>query len=390
MKFVSGHLLTGVALAGLSAWGCGADGGDPVEPGAGPGADGPTEIVTDMNTGEMVVANPGVQGQADEAGFVPVTDQEIAEGMESRDPAMMDCGGESYGAEPKQLEMYVLFDDSASWDDNDWDTVKGAVKGFVSDQQSAGIGVALSFFGSQCDKDVFLTPQIGMDTLPNHQAALADLLDSKRTNGETVTQAALAGGIEFARDRINSGFNSRILMLLVTDGEPDTSDCRGTDMGNDIADVAAVAQEGYSGEVSVPTYVLAVAGGETLTAELNTIAVAGGTDQAINADPAELSQVFNEIRNTELAALPCEYALPAAYDSVGDPNLVNLTFAGTPLGRVNSEAECPAEGGWYYDNPAAPTRIVACGTTCENFKVAAEDSVVDIALGCQTVIHQPK
>jgi len=163
------------------------------------------------------------------------------------------------------------------------------------------------------------------------------------------------------------------------------------EMQNDIEAVAMTAAAGFDGAVSIPTYVLAVAGGEELTERLHSIAIAGGTEQAINADPTALTQLFGEIRNQELAGLPCEYNLPAEYATSNDPNLVNLTFGGNTLARVSGDAECAAAagGGWYYDNPTDPTRIIVCSTTCDTFKVAAADQTVDIALGCPTEQFRP-
>jgi hypothetical protein len=248
--------------------------------------------------------------------------------------------------------------------------------------------MALSFFGSVCDSGLFLTPQVDMGMLPANRDQLTAAIDGHDMSGETVTQAALAGGIQFARARLDAGANSRIVMLLVTDGEPDTRDCRSVpEMDNDIPAVAMTAATGLTGGPEVPTYVLAVAGGDALKVGLDSIAVAGGTTEAINADPASLAAVFNQIRTQELATLPCEYSLPAAYVKNPDPGKVNLTFGDAPLGRVEDEAACAAstEGGWYYDDPANPTRIIACGTTCESFKVAAQGTTVDIALGCPTI-----
>jgi hypothetical protein len=308
------------------------------------------------------------------------------------------CGGTSYSADGKTLELYVLFDDSGSWDDpgtvpGAWETVKGAVKGFVSDPASAGIGVALSFFGGVCSSDLFLAPQVGMNVLPTHVGELSAAIDAHGMDGETVTQAALAGGIQFARERLATGVNSRIVMLLVTDGKPDTSDCEGVpNMANDIAAVAKTAASGRTGGVEIPTYVLAVAGGQALTSQLDSIAVAGGTQAAITADAATVAAVFNDIRTKELTSLPCEYSLPGEYDKVRNPGLVNLTFGGAVLGRVADEAGCAAalQGAWHYDNPTAPTRIIACSKTCESFKAAPPGSKVDVSLGCPTVQAQVK
>jgi hypothetical protein len=331
-------------------------------------------------------ARPGASEQ-DVGNFVPVSDEDANNAGTPAAQMVGECGATSYTAEPKTLEMYVLFDDSGSWSNENWTVVKDAVKGFVTDDASDGIGVALSFFGSVCSPDAFITPQVGMNVLPANRAELQQALDAKDKNGETVTQPALQGGIDFARDRLASGVNSRIVMLLVTDGRPDESDCNGVpEMPNDIPAVAMTAAEGFDNPVSIPTYVLAVAGGDDLTERLHSIAIAGGTNQAINADPATLTELFSDIRNQELAELPCEYDMPAAYAATHDPDLVNVTFSANTLTRVADENECQAAtaGGWYYDNPTDPTRIIVCSTTCDSFKAATANQTVDIALGCPT------
>ena len=46
---------------------------------------------------------------------------------------------------------------------------------------------------------------------------------------------------------------------------------------------------------------------------------------------------------------------------------------------------CTAAGGWYYDNPASPTKIILCPATCDEVKTFNEASI-EIVLGCATVV----
>lgn len=95
------------------------------------------------------------------------------------------------------------------------------------------------------------------------------------------------------------------------------------------------------------------------------------------------------IGGTQLA---CEFDIPEPPNGESfDPDKVNVDFndglGGTlPIPRVDSAAECAGVlDGWYYDNPAAPTRIVMCPQTCEKAQVAKNGSI-NIAFGCETIV----
>jgi uncharacterized protein YegL len=96
-----------------------------------------------------------------------------------------------------------------------------------------------------------------------------------------------------------------VLVLLVTDGEPDAC---GIDL---LGDTAAAASAGLAANPSVATYVLGV--GTSLDA-LNQIASAGGTRQAYIVDgtqniSAQIVEALNKIRG--MTSLPCEFACPS-------------------------------------------------------------------------------
>ncbi|MGH1344619.1 MAG: vWA domain-containing protein [Nannocystales bacterium] len=95
------------------------------------------------------------------------------------------------------------------------------------------------------------------------------------------------------------------------------------------------------------------------------------------------------IGGTQLA---CEFEIPEPPNGESfDPDKVNVEFNDglggiLPIPRVDSAAECAAVlDGWYYDNPAAPTRIVMCPQTCEEAQVAKNGSI-SIAFGCETIV----
>lgn len=304
-----------------------------------------------------------------------------AEAIPGGDPN--DCGGDVYMAEGKTLEMYVLFDNSASWIFNNWPAAQMAFNSFINDPASAGIGVALKWYGESCDPATYATPDVPFGLLPMNGGAIASAVSAMAPTANTTTEPALVGGLQWANARYAMGVNARIVLLLITDGDPDPGDCEGSSYVNDIAAVSNVAKMGFEGNPSIPTYVLGVG---DLPA-LNQVAAAGGTMMAISGAAGTLAATMNMIREKELAALPCEYDLPDMYPKFNDPDLVNLTFNANPVPRVQDAAGCagaPDIGAWHYDNPTAPTRIVACDSTCGTFK--SMGGAVNITLGCKTVV----
>lgn len=292
------------------------------------------------------------------------------------------CGGDTYMAEGKTLQMYTLFDDSGSWIFNNWPAAQMAFNSFVTDPATAGISLALKWYGETCDPATYATPDVPLTPLPD-MGTLTGAVTARAPTENTTTEPALLGGLQWANMQYAMGLNIRIVMLLITDGDPDPGDCQGSMYMNDIPNVANAAMMGFMGNPSIPTYVLALG---NQVGNLDQIAVAGGTMKAISGAPGILTAELNKIRDMELAALPCEYDLPDMYPKFNDPDLVNLTFNGMDVPRVDDATGCaaaPNMEAWHYDNPTAPTRIIACDSTCGTFKTMGGE--VSIKLGCKTV-----
>ncbi|MCX4247362.1 vWA domain-containing protein [Paraliomyxa miuraensis] len=91
------------------------------------------------------------------------------------------------------------------------------------------------------------------------------------------------------------------------------------------------------------------------------------------------------------ASLACEYDIPPPPDGESfNPDEVNVEFddgAGgiLQIGRVDDPTQCAGvTDGWYYDVPAAPTKIVVCPQTCTKIQGFANASV-SIKFGCATI-----
>ncbi len=102
--------------------------------------------------------------------------------------------------------------------------------------------------------------------------------------------------------------------------------------------------------------------------------------------------VFNTIAHgiVQRAELSCEWDIPSPPAGQSfDKGLVNVRFtpsAGAPaesIPNVASAASCGARGGWYYDDPALPNKVVACPSTCSHIKQSS-DARIDVLFGCRT------
>ncbi len=110
----------------------------------------------------------------------------------------------------------------------------------------------------------------------------------------------------------------------------------------------------------------------------------------------DFTPVFNTL-STEViqnAGLACEWTIPKpANEDIIDPDKVNVDFNDgmggvLPIGKVDSPADCAQViDGWYYDDPAMPTKILVCAQTCAKIQLAPKASMT-IKFGCETIIAQ--
>lgn len=107
----------------------------------------------------------------------------------------------------------------------------------------------------------------------------------------------------------------------------------------------------------------------------------------------DFQPVFDELATQVIAGaeIACEWDVPAPPPGEDfDPAKVNVSFddgmgGGFDIGYVESPADCTnVIDGWYYDNPAAPTKIFACDQTCQKIQ-GVETATIEITLGCETV-----
>jgi hypothetical protein len=369
-----------------------------------------------------VAENPDAPSNGGAIDMFPIDDEPggtagspaVGGGVETCAPPGDDasCGGQTFAGESVPLDIYIVFDQSASMcscldpgagqlcvesgcGTTRLDAVREAIDRFLSDPDSAGIGVGLGLFGQQdigstsCDASSYGAPLVQVGTLPDQAAQLTEALSLLTPVGETPTGPALRGACAYARDYRSTTPQHQVVLLLLTDGRPEApSTCRGgAGPCCPSLDDAVLAAGECRDQVGVRTFVLGVG---PLLDNLEQIAVAGGTDQAYLVEGGDVGAgvrtALNRIRGA--AAIPCELALPEPPPGdVLSLNAVNLTYAAadcalTPFDAVLGAADCAEEDGWYYDDPAAPQRILLCPRSCE--RVSGPGGNLFYSVGCET------
>jgi hypothetical protein len=103
--------------------------------------------------------------------------------------------------------------------------------------------------------------------------------------------------------------------------------------------------------------------------------------------------------SSSLGTMPgaCDWPLPEPPSGQAlDLMAVNVRYTSpsgfaTSLGKVDSAADCATFlDGWYYDDPAKPTKIVACPQSCAGVEAGGAQAKVEALFGCKSVPPVPR
>jgi hypothetical protein len=352
----------------------------------------PDDGLAAADAGEDVAFGGGSSGGPDFGDGAPQ--------MPSPDAA---CASATSKATLQTLDMYVMLDQSGSMSDKaggdtKWQQVTSALQAFVSQPQLAGVGVGIQYFGlgpgglpsggpSSCDAADYRVAEVEIAPLPGVAHAIIASMGAHSPATDTPTMPALQGAIDHATAWQQAHSDHVTVVVFATDGEPQSS------CDDNLADIDGVAAAGASSAQKILTFVIGVG---TSLSNLDGMAQAGGTGQAYLVDTGANAQqqfldALNKIRGQ---ALGCVYAIPLPEAGVAiDPGMVNVRYtpgdgsAPVTLPKVSGAGACPPSGdAWYYDDAAAPTKIVLCDTSCKRISGDAT-ATVDIVTGCATVVR---
>lgn len=298
------------------------------------------------------------------------------------------CATQTKKAEQVPLDMMIGLDTSFSMDfDDKWTNVREALRGFVTTQAYAELGVGLQFFPIrlQCSVADYAVPAVALDLLPKVSQPIQSALDAQRMSGGTPMVPLLQGLSQYLKANARPG--RKAVIVLATDGVPDDT-CLASSNGqlpNTLDNAVATAANAFGGTPSVSTFVVGV--GSELGA-LDAIAAAGGTTKAFVLDTTQDVQksfraALDEIRKQ---SIPCSFDIPET--GPVDATKVNVSYtdaAGTVtnfgyVGKVDGCAKAPTSG-WYFDDEQNPKKVLLCQNTCDVVK-SDDRGRVDVVFGC--------
>jgi hypothetical protein len=346
------------------------------------------------------------------------------------------CGADIQQAMLVPVNMFVMFDRSGSMNDeadettgaSRWDLASAALTMFFQDATAAGLGVALRFFphdspavgcmggdNGACDAQACsqpLVPLMASTTTPlpqlsaeaapadAHEAALVSAIMSSAPapsgmmgggmmSGGTPIYAALDGATRWttAYQMAHPYPAQQTVVVFVTDGEPNGCE-------DDFDLISELAAQAYA-SAGVTTYTIGLTGSNE--ADMEQVAEAGNGDSFFVDDgPTAAQDLVAALQAIQGAALDCDFAIPTpTTGGTADPRQVNVQYTtmmgATPISftQVPTAADCGMSQSWYYDDPAAPSRIHLCPDVCDTVR-ANPTAGIAIAIGCATIIEPPR
>jgi hypothetical protein len=249
----------------------------------------------------------------------------------------------------------------------------------------------------KCDPEVFEFPQTPVEALPDAASQVLQTINGHYPEGQTPTLPALTGAVNRAGSWLEENPNSKVIVLLATDGFPTICDpdieIDPAKANQNLADAAAVGDA-----MGVQTFVIGVfaPGEETLAAaNLDAIAAAGGTNEAfvISSSGNVTSDFLEALNEVRVTAKSCEFALAATAEPFDYANVwvrivpkVGSGEAEVWVPRVADPNACdPTTGGFYYDQPlggsVSPSRLILCPASCDLLG-ASTNRTVEIFTTC--------
>ena len=314
------------------------------------------------------------------------------------------CVGERYVGETLPLDIYVMFDQSGSMSTIEQggvtriDAVRAAMGAFLRDRASVGLSLGIGYFGQQpigettCDPANYANAAVDIGALPKNAQAITDSLAAREPTGETPTGSAIRGACGYAKAWKDAHPGRDVVILLVTDGEPQAPVTCG-DAGTGaccptLSDATTATSECLAGTQAIKTFVLGVG---PFLGNLNQIAAAGGTKQAFLVSGGDVAaKVLDALNAIRVAAqVPCELAIPDPPSGhMLDLTRVNVVRTSircesATIGYRASGSTCDSTGGWYFDDPNSPTKVVLCKASCNDVSLPGEQ--LSFSLGCDRI-----
>jgi hypothetical protein len=288
-----------------------------------------------------------------------------------------------------------------------WDILQQGLDQFLTDIATNMPAVrqprmGLQFFGNgsdesidprECNPATYAAPKVPMGDFATAAAAIRTDMDAmgKNLGGQTPWQPALQGVLQYAQEWQVSHPERVTVVLFVTDGFPTECNRDMTAIQTTVGEFYWGVQGDYNtvGKPGIRTFILGVGGDfdSTNRYNLDSVAFAGGTNQAtIASDTAGVSDFTATLQNISNSKVDCDFSMPPApTGSILDTSKVQVVyepFVGDPqeIPSATSAGACgTANGGWYYDDPVTPTKVILCPCSCANLGAGR----INVKFGCR-------
>ncbi|KPK16774.1 MAG: hypothetical protein AMJ62_03980 [Myxococcales bacterium SG8_38] len=241
---------------------------------------------------------------------------------------------------------------------------------------------------------------IAKTSLPvTSDSALVQRISDENFSGGygTRIEGALRGIANYA---VNNEVQGREMIgVLITDGDATNCNTNNTYLAGIIADHLA--------NTGMRTFIIGMEGASE--DKLEELAAAGGAEphddfcggltppcHYWNVGDASGDVLANALQaiSEQAVPLPCEIdvtGLTPPEGEVLDYGRVNVTLTQgesvTTIPQVGSPAVCPADQlAWYYDVPAAPTKINLCPNACDTVTAAGDGAKLNVVAGCTDTV----
>lgn len=289
----------------------------------------------------------------------------------------------------RRLDMYLMVDSNITLPFvGGWDNLVSGLSVYADHPRSAGTGVGVRFFGLECTPNTYAMPDATVEPLPGNAAAIKSAFPLPFNFSPM--RPALEGAIVHARSRANAHPEWKQVVVFMTDGFSTDISCLTTP--DSLVDIA---EEGFTGTPSIPTYVIALSSPELppnfwdptdRLGPLEQVARAGGTGDPRPIDlQAPAGDIVNALLDVQRAAEPCEYVLPVDLSVDVDQLALALWNSTEPVPRVERRGLCDEDPGYYLDDPDAPRHLVACPQTCDTIR--ADGNRPNLLTGCEAPLR---
>jgi hypothetical protein len=308
------------------------------------------------------------------------------------------CAGATASVKLKKVKLFVSVDKSASNNyamsvGTRWTQLRSALTSFITDPASDDIAMWMRFwphnlpgncpsgFPVGCSSVAANGCSVANADVPNlaggNDTTLVTAINAITPSGNTPMFPALEGALNAASAFQQANADYIAAVVMVTDGNP--SQCT-TGSGP----ISALTSSYYS-SYGVRTYIIGIAEVGQTFCEI--VAGAGGGKSFfidLGANIQVEQQVLAALNQIKQDFVSC--TLPLPNQQIFDPNAATFTYTpgvGAPVDLVNvgGPGACGAGNGWYYDDPANPTSVTLCPTTCTTVK-ADPNGKLELSIDC--------